>query len=216
MERHLNISTILLILLFVLVAQVFAVSDAQFSVINNGLSSWQLVSYTPPDANVGSTVTANPTLNMVIGKRYEITNPNFSFHPFELIAKAGTVPSDTVLLSQRVGTDPNFFESDPNVGWVDTGTAVVAFTLTQALANAMTNPGLGQVPGYRCGIHTNTMRGNINIKAAPVCGDSQHQRPLGDLDQNCYVNFVDFAIFAQNWLDCTDPQLPCGFLPWPP
>jgi hypothetical protein len=39
---------------------------------------------------------------------------------------------------------------------------------------------------------------------APVCGDAQHPYPIGDLDQNCKVNFKDFAIFALHWLQCTD------------
>jgi hypothetical protein len=60
------------------------------------------------------------------------------------------------------------------------------------------------------------MRGNINIKAAPVCGDADHQPPQGDIDGDCFVDFFDFALMAQNWLDCVSPEPDCGFLPWPP
>jgi hypothetical protein len=35
------------------------------------------------------------------------------------------------------------------------------------------------------------------------CGDSAHPIPIGDLNQDCIVNFFDLAIFASHWLDCT-------------
>ncbi|MHB9071804.1 MAG: FG-GAP-like repeat-containing protein [Sedimentisphaerales bacterium] len=36
-----------------------------------------------------------------------------------------------------------------------------------------------------------------------VCGDNGYV--YGDLNYNCKVNMVDFALFADNWLKCTDP-----------
>ena len=37
---------------------------------------------------------------------------------------------------------------------------------------------------------------------------------LTDLNHDCYINFADFAIFAQNWLTCNDPQIPmCSYTP---
>jgi hypothetical protein len=194
-------------------APVFAQSDAQFTVVNNGLSSWQLDSYSPAEANVGPLAVANPTLNLVINKRYDITDPNFGAHPFELIAKAASAAQDTILLSARVGVTGTF-ESDSNVAWQDTGTAVVSFALTDALAAQM-SPDANHVPGYRCGIHITTMRGNINIKAAPVCGDANHPLLPGDVDGNCYVDLFDFSLMAQNWLGCVSPDPNCGYLPWP-
>ena len=194
-------------------SSVFAQSDAQFTLNNNGISSWRLDSYSPPEANVGPLAVQNPTLNLVIGKRYEITDPNFGPHPFQLIAKGASAGQDAVLLSQ--GGAVGSFESDPNVAWLDSGSAVITFTLTDALAIAMSNPGLGQIPGYRCGIHTTTMRANINIKAAPVCGDASHQPLPGDVNQDCYIDFFDFALMAQNWLGCVSPDPDCGYLPWP-
>jgi hypothetical protein len=200
------------VLIFALSSSALAQSDAQFTVANNGLSSWRLDSFTPPEANIGPLGVANATFNLVIGKRYDITDPNFSAHPFQLIAKAATAAQDINLLSFGAGVGT--FESDPNVAWVDTGTATVSFTLTPELAAAM-SPDVNHVPGYRCGVHTTTMRGNFNIKAAPVCGDPNHPLPPGDLNGDCYVNFFDFAVMAQNWLGCTSPDPNCGFLPWP-
>ncbi|MCK4913440.1 MAG: LamG domain-containing protein [Planctomycetes bacterium] len=40
----------------------------------------------------------------------------------------------------------------------------------------------------------------------PICGDFGHPYPLGDFDNNCRVNMLDFAFFADNWLKCTAPQ----------
>jgi hypothetical protein len=203
---------IIFALLYAFSPSVFAQSDAQFTLNNNGMSSWRLDSYSPPEANVGPLAVANPTLNLVISKRYEITDPNFGPHPFQLIAKAASSGGDVILLSQ--GSGVGSFESDPNVAWQDTGTAVIAFTLTPALANAM-SPDANYVPGYRCIAHPTTMRGNIIIKAEPVCGDPAHKPLPGDINQDCYVDFFDFALMTQNWLDCVSPDPNCGYLPWP-
>ena len=194
-------------------ASVFAIGDAQFTINNNGISSWRLDSYSPAEANVGPLAVPNPTLNLVINKRYEITDPNFGVHPFELIAKGSSAAQDTVLLSNRSGIT-GAFESDSNVAWQDTGTSVVSFTLTNTLANAMSPDG-SHVPGYRCGIHTTAMRGNINIKPAPVCGDPAHLPLPGDINSDCFVDLFDFSLMANDWLDCTSPDPNCGYLPWP-
>ncbi len=33
------------------------------------------------------------------------------------------------------------------------------------------------------------------------CGDATHPYPKGDLDENCRVNMLDFALFADHWLE---------------
>jgi len=40
-----------------------------------------------------------------------------------------------------------------------------------------------------------------------LCGDGRHQLPTGDLNQDCYVNWADFGVFASHWLEsgCTEP-----------
>lgn len=38
---------------------------------------------------------------------------------------------------------------------------------------------------------------------AGYCGDFWHPYPLGDLDQNCLVDLVDFSIMTNNWLTKT-------------
>jgi hypothetical protein len=213
--REFSRSSLLLLASFCLFpASVFAIGDAQLAINNNGLTSWRLDSYSPAEANVGPLAVANPTLNLVIGKRYDITDPNFVAHPFQLIAiaKSGTSATDMILLSY--GATVGTFESDPNVGWQDTGTSTATFTLTSALANAM-SPDVNHVPGYRCGIHTTTMRGNINIKPAPVCGDSNHPFLPSDINHDCFVDLFDLALMTQNWLDCTSPDPNCGYLSWP-
>jgi hypothetical protein len=35
------------------------------------------------------------------------------------------------------------------------------------------------------------------------CGGAAHPYPIGDLNLDCLVNFLDFAIFSQHWLECT-------------
>jgi hypothetical protein len=35
----------------------------------------------------------------------------------------------------------------------------------------------------------------------PVCGDAEHSVPVGDLNADCRVDFTDFAILAQYWME---------------
>jgi glucose/arabinose dehydrogenase len=128
----------------------------------SGLSGWTLDSYFPSTSGLGTVGPAlNPTLTLQVGKRYQITNPNFAVHPLEIIAKASASSGDVVLLSMKPLVTGSF-EADTGVNWQDTGTDTVSFTLTQALYNAMI-PDVNHVPGYRCGVHVSTMRGNFNI-----------------------------------------------------
>jgi hypothetical protein len=39
----------------------------------------------------------------------------------------------------------------------------------------------------------------------PRCGDANHPYPLGDINNDCVVDFTDFAIFADNWLKDNRP-----------
>ena len=50
---------------------------------------------------------------------------------------------------------------------------------------------VNQNPGYRCGVHVGAMRGDFVI-----CQGT----PLGDLDNNCIVDLLDYSLFAQNWM----------------
>jgi len=38
------------------------------------------------------------------------------------------------------------------------------------------------------------------------CGDECHPYPAGDINKNCIVDFTDFALFCQSWLECTKPE----------
>lgn len=35
------------------------------------------------------------------------------------------------------------------------------------------------------------------------CGDYRHPYPVGDINKDCRVNMIDFAMMAEHWLDCT-------------
>lgn len=49
----------------------------------------------------------------------------------------------------------------------------------------------------------------IDAAVASYCGDSSHPMPTGDLNQDCRVNFQDYAIFAGYWLTViSDPGNP--------
>ena len=42
--------------------------------------------------------------------------------------------------------------------------------------------------------------------AVAFCGDVNHPYPVGDVNQDCNVNVLDFALMASHWLDCTYPN----------
>jgi hypothetical protein len=42
------------------------------------------------------------------------------------------------------------------------------------------------------------------IADVSCCGDYKHPHPAGDLNEDCRVDFVDFAILAQDWLTGSD------------
>ena len=133
------------------------------SLNNTGTTDWWLASGTVGPLGSGN---PNPTLTLNIGDRYQVTVVNTPFHVFELLAKGPTDLQDTVLLSQD---DPGaLFKKDTDVNFTGFGTGVSQFTLTPALAAAMTDAAKNEIPGYRCGIHTMDMRGNVTLTPEPV------------------------------------------------
>ena len=39
-----------------------------------------------------------------------------------------------------------------------------------------------------------------------LCGDQDHLYPTGDLNADCWVDMLDFAIFLSHWLECAAPE----------
>lgn len=94
---------------------------------------------------------ANPTLMFHSGWRYEIDNPDAVTHPFQLTARGANGVGDTVLLSQAgMGS----LQGDATVAWSNEN-GDVRFTLSDDLAKVLA--------GYRCGYHTDTMRGPVMV-----------------------------------------------------
>jgi hypothetical protein len=156
---------------------------------NQASQSYILDSFEPNDVALGDVDANDPTLLLYLGERYQVTILDDINHPFEVIAKGASAGLDTVLLSMKPAVTGTF-ESDPNVAWEDNAIGTAAFTLTDGLYNAMIVP--DKRPGYRCGVHVTTMRGDFDICTAPIAGD---------LSGNCDVDFLDFALFALDWLD---------------
>jgi hypothetical protein len=145
------------ILAFALGAQA---QDAFWTFSNNGLSDFKLTAVSTTDLFSGSLPANDPTINLVVGNRYQVTVVLFNSHPLQIIAKGAG--GDTVLLSKMAG--PGFdgtLEGDAGINWVDGAIGEATFTMTQTLLDAMTTS--GHVPGYRCGVHSSTMRGDFNV-----------------------------------------------------
>ncbi len=137
--------------------------DAAWTFGNVGNESYRLDAFEPNDSDLGELGTEDPNLPLQLGNRYQVTVTNYTFHPLEIIAKGASAPNDDVLLSMSVDGP---FESDPNVAWEDDGQGTVAFTLTEALYQAMTEE--GRTPGYRCQLHATTMRGDFTVSGIPI------------------------------------------------
>ena len=43
------------------------------------------------------------------------------------------------------------------------------------------------------------------LKGYSICGDADHPYPVGDLNHDCRVDFLDLAILAEHWLESTAP-----------
>ena len=139
--------------------------DVSLTFGNVGIFSYTLDSFSPANVDTGANINdENPTLNLRIDKRYEITVINYTVHPLQILAKGTSAGQDIALLS--MGSPTSSFESDPDVAWVDNGSGTVTFTLTMNLYNAMIDS--GRVPGYRCQPHASTMRGNFNVLGLPI------------------------------------------------
>lgn len=151
---------------------------------DSGLQSYILDSFEPASSNLGLLGSENPVLTLEAGRRYRVTVTNFSTHPIEVIAKGATPEEDIVLLSM---TTTGSFEADPGVAWEDAGNGTVAFTMTGGLYNAMYSS--NNAPGYRCGTHVSTMRGDFLVR---------HVELAGDLDNNEKVDFSDALVALQN------------------
>jgi hypothetical protein len=41
------------------------------------------------------------------------------------------------------------------------------------------------------------------VSDVAACGDPTHPYPVGDINNDCSVNLIDFALMSQNWLKCT-------------
>jgi hypothetical protein len=137
--------------------------DVGWTFGNVGSASYRLDAFEPADAGLGASLgSQDPTLTVQVGKRYQVTVTNFVPHPFEVLSKGSSVGLDRILLAQ--GGKTGSFESDPDVDWADDGSGTVTFTLTPSLHEAMMDS--GRVPGYRCGVHIFSMRGDFNVLPA--------------------------------------------------
>jgi hypothetical protein len=166
---------------------------------NAGSASYVLDAFEPSESNLGTIGSEDPTLALQFGQRYQVTIVNAQTHPFEVIAKGDNASGDTVLLSMS-GT--GILESDPGVAWIEDGLGTVSFTVTLDLYAAMV--GKGRVPGYRCGVHVSTMRGDFNIQGIPDL--------LGDVNGDKMINLSDVVLSLQATVDKASTDIDAGYI----
>ena len=129
----------------------------RFTVSNNNAASYDITGAEPAlyEEWIGNEP-ANQTLTLNVGWRYEIVNnATASAHPFELINSSSPAPLDDTILASQRSAEEGSLETDPDVNWTQTGDTI-EFTLSTSLG--------AELNGYRCGIHTTTMRGTITTQ----------------------------------------------------
>lgn len=147
---------------FAIISPAYAVFDDELTLNNNSFIDYTLTSVSSTDVFGGSLPSNDPTLNLYVGKRYRITIVNPTSHPFEVIALGADSSTDDTLLIQGAGTGS--LESDLDIDWQDLGGGIIEFTLTSNLVTQMRAS--GKTPGYRCGNHPASMRGNFSVFGA--------------------------------------------------
>lgn len=153
---YLSVRMFLIAIVLLLANISLAASDLQWTFQINSTFNYTLSSASSPQVFAGNLPADDPTLNLILGRRYGVTVTDIS-HPLQIIAVAGG--ADTVLLAQ--GATGGLLESDASIQWVDSGTGLVEFTASASLFNALTQG--GATPGYRCEVHPTDMRGTFAL-----------------------------------------------------
>ncbi len=162
-----------------------------------GLSDYRLTAVSSPDVYGGALDALDPALNLILDKRYRIEVIDFIAHPIQIVAKAANALSDGVLLA--MGPVAGSMEADAGVAWTDNGAGTVEFTLTSALLAAARSS--ARAPGYRCAVHSDSMRGDFVIfgDGAPIANPIPDPIPKGP-------ETVEVALVVQGLVS------PLGFL----
>lgn len=187
-----------------------------------GMDTWY-VEASPTDTNdptVGS-VSASVTLRYNGPGKVKITLLNEFFEEVdELVVQSGT-PSPIILTSPN-GGEVLMSGRPLDIAWVDNGTirsvdieySADGGHLWNAVANGI--PNTGQYT-WECpfGINTNECVIRLGDSSYPEVSDSSDafftvfsctlSPNIGDLNNDCYVNLADFALFCESWLVCGNP-----------
>ena len=117
-------------------------------------------------------------------------------------ANPGTVITDHSYTKSGVQTAVTLTVT-PAAGRPTTGTLIAGrtyeFDFELAADNNRTSPDIGVATGFA---------GIALVPQHSVCGDVGHPYPIGDVNQDCYVNIDDLALQASYWLAdwCTGPD----------
>jgi glucose/arabinose dehydrogenase len=140
-------------------AMLHAASDFQWTFDNTSSFSYTLTTLSSTQVFGGGLPSDDPTINLIVGKRYGVHVVNFAAHPVAIVALGASAAQDVDLLLQGAGVGS--LEGDAGIGWTDDGAGNVEFTVTPSLIAAMTVS--AHTPGYICDIHPATMRGSFDI-----------------------------------------------------
>jgi hypothetical protein len=133
-------------------------------------------------------------------------------------ANIGGPRAEYTSLNNAVATSGAPSWNVPEFWW---GGASTTNNWRQVMENIL-NPTLDPVCRYLNIYNWNMMNTNATIlnavqqvvqNSVSVCGDVNHPYPAMDFNHDCYVNLYDLDMFIEDWLNCTDPGLPCSYNP---
>lgn len=182
-----------------------AASDFQWTFDDQATVNYIIDEVSSDAVYAGPLNAADPTIRLIVGRRYGVTIVNSSEHPFQVIAKGASAVSDIVLLAQ--GQTLGTLEDDTDIDWFDSGgvfNGLVEFTVTQALVEAM--QGDIRDPGYRCGTHTTTMRGDFVIAGLAIDDPIPGGIPASDVEAGVNVIASGIASPLGIVFDTADPS----------
>jgi hypothetical protein len=194
----------------------------------------------------------NEPLYAILQPLYDFTNAALPLKPVAEPLASYNISDSAVIASSWAGTNKlllavyNTKSTSVNLNIkVDLGIIASKYGLTGSLvvdskkimnattghseATGITVSGTPQLKYISGTLGSNELLYIYGSPAAPMCGDYWHQYPDGDINMDCYVNFVDMAmmasnwlvsldfndlqVMANNWLWCSDPSAPCNYNP---
>jgi hypothetical protein len=136
----------------------------------------------------------------------DMTFDNYNWHGFIIpVSELKAAGMEMTALSDPLGYFPGTSEEFESWLLEEVKPLLPQDAAYLLFAQGEAHPVWTQTPGMTAeGIVGETIIGYA-AQQQPQCGDPNHPYPSGDLNQDCFIDLFDLAIFASNWLESTAP-----------